>query len=353
MAFVKDRPLVRREDAAYFTGRDREVKATLEALNRGFDTLVIGDRGAGKTSFLHQLSRLIQEHRVHQTFFVTAPASGDGATLAEAIAEQVIGPVTRTVGRFDRMLTATTGDTEAHPTSRGRKLAAIDRLAANIERERFRGGDSEGPYFDDGADFVVLVDNAPAKAVESFFHSMRDSIARLPVQWIVAVDNTGSGPLLHTGPGSFFDVLVRLDPLDPPDARELLLQRLGATPPADVIEAVLATTSTNPRALVATAARLSVDGWDGETVRLKKHAEAMARVTALGRSAATLVAELQAQGPASASSEGLLAALGWSRPRASEVFGLLEQHGLVIAAQDKPDGSGRPRKVYALIEELR
>jgi predicted transcriptional regulator len=58
-----------------------------------------------------------------------------------------------------------------------------------------------------------------------------------------------------------------------------------------------------------------------------------------------LLAELEARGAASASDEELLRSLGWTRPRAVQVFSELEEAGLVASETEKGP-TGRPRKVY-------
>lgn len=67
-----------------------------------------------------------------------------------------------------------------------------------------------------------------------------------------------------------------------------------------------------------------------------------------------LVAELRARGgAASASDEGVLDSLGWSRPRMVQVLRQLERAGLVESSTRNGAGAGRPRKVYRLLAAIR
>jgi hypothetical protein len=61
-----------------------------------------------------------------------------------------------------------------------------------------------------------------------------------------------------------------------------------------------------------------------------------------------LVAELESLGRASASDDELLNRLGWTRGRASQVFGQLEEAGIVTSSPLRGERGGRPRKVYEL-----
>ena len=73
------------------------------------------------------------------------------------------------------------------------------------------------------------------------------------------------------------------------------------------------------------------------------------RVERLSEPERRLLAELEAGGGASPSDEGLLKKLGWSRSRASQVFGELEKKGFVRASS-QPGTHSRPRRFYELTD---
>ncbi|HSR22512.1 MAG TPA: hypothetical protein VLW53_03100, partial [Candidatus Eisenbacteria bacterium] len=100
----------------------------------------------------------------------------------------------------------------------------------------------------------------------------------------------------------------------------------------------------NPRRALDLARRLLTDPQAAEALRhdVLHRRETVER---LGAAAAMLLTELETSGPASASDPGLLARLGWTRARATQVLSRLEEAGLVEASA-VPDGPGRPRKVY-------
>jgi predicted ArsR family transcriptional regulator len=65
-----------------------------------------------------------------------------------------------------------------------------------------------------------------------------------------------------------------------------------------------------------------------------------------------LWAELEVLGGASASDDRLLSRMGWTRARAVQVLGELEDAGLVTASSVK-SGQGRPKKVYKVVSPTR
>ena len=71
----------------------------------------------------------------------------------------------------------------------------------------------------------------------------------------------------------------------------------------------------------------------------------------LGRPAGRLADELARNGPAGPSDPDLLRRLGWSRPRAYQVFEQLERAGHVEMSAERTGQPGRPRNTYQLREE--
>ena len=63
---------------------------------------------------------------------------------------------------------------------------------------------------------------------------------------------------------------------------------------------------------------------------------------------AGLLGWLTARGSASPSDPDLLEQLGVSRQRAAKLLAELADQGVVRATQERPEGSGRPRKRYTL-----
>ena len=78
---------------------------------------------------------------------------------------------------------------------------------------------------------------------------------------------------------------------------------------------------------------------------MRQDQELQDRLEDLSEPAKRLLAEVEANGAASPSDEGLLKKLGWTRSRASQVFRELEKQGLV-SALDRPGSGGRPRRLY-------
>jgi hypothetical protein len=132
--------------------------------------------------------------------------------------------------------------------------------------------------------------------------------------------------------------------LTPAQSEELLRRRLEGEQPSDALEWIVENADGNPRRLLSLAHDVIVEGSDPSELMTKQR-EREAKEEQLSEPARRLLAELEAGGPASPSDEGLLQRLGWSRARASQVFGELLEHGLVRAST-APSAGSRPRRLY-------
>jgi hypothetical protein len=143
---------------------------------------------------------------------------------------------------------------------------------------------------------------------------------------------------------AFFERAVELPALSESEAAELLDRR--QLWPAGWSAQLAHAVGGHPRRLLAAARDLldQPDELDAALVRLNQRDDA---ITALGRPATMVAAELASLGAASASDEALLTRLGWTRARASQVLAQLADAGLVRSTEQK-QGQGRPKRVFRL-----
>ena len=310
---INGRPLLdSRTDQSLYVRRAHDEDLVRSAIRRSLNTLVLGARGSGKTSFLRALAYVLRREGVPSAF-VEGGTSTDAGALVELISRRLAEVSGRTPGgglRTDEPL-----------------LEAVRALGSMGDPERRT---------------VVLMDGLPSGAdAHSLFGRLRDELWRLPFTWVVATDDDDRAALLTPPADAFFELVIELRPLAISQQQELLRKR-GI---ADVV--ALADQGTgNPRELLALARLVATDGSSPAELagtRLKRRAEARR----LGRPAEMVVAELEASGPLSASDERLLGRLGWTRERAVQVLKQLEAAGLVTTSLQK-GSSGRPRKLYGL-----
>jgi len=105
----------------------------------------------------------------------------------------------------------------------------------------------------------------------------------------------------------------------------------------------------NPRKLLQLASHVTAESPAAAARSSAALMERDRRIQSLGRAASMLAAELQNLGQASASDPQLLARLGWTRPRAAQVFKELSEAAL-LKSEELRGETGRPRKVYRLID---
>jgi len=333
---LSSRPLLdTRADRSYYVDRPAESAALDRALAAGLNTLVLGRRGSGKTSFLRYAAARLRERDPHDSpdsssarrvEVLDAGLAGDAEGLLTLVADRLLGG-------------AVNGDG-------GRLLPLVDRLRRELP----------GPA-------MVLLDNASAGAVHVLFGRLRDEMWSLPVVWVVTADEAAAAAYLEPPADAFFESRVVLGPLDEDSALQLLRCRLaGGRLDAQVSDDLLrrivrGVPERTPRHLVTALREVVGSGTLPTAAEVESATEQQRdlakRLSSLGRSASMLVAELQTRGgSASASDDGLLDALGWTRSRATQVFRQLETAELVTSSERRVNGAGRPRKVYELVGRL-
>lgn len=311
-----DNPL----DAALFVERE-EADRLEQNCRDGVNTLVLGERGMGKTSLLRHVLFELRESDFH--------AVGVDAAPAESAADLL------------RLVYARAGQIRLDPGVNREIAAGLGEVGEILDLLRRLGEAEAGDQRT-----AILIDLAPgAKAAQGLFGRFRDELWQLPFTWAVAAPPEMRRDLLTPPADAFFEDVIELKPLTAAQQDELVIRRLGdgeATP-----WRLPAGGEGNPRRLLEIV-RESLRTGEPPDRRLIALAERDREVKGLGRPASMLYAELENGGPASASDDDLLQRLGWSRQRAAQVLTQLEEAGLV-AAEYRPGPNGRPRKVFAVV----
>lgn len=312
---LSGRPLLDNSlDERLFVGRDRLLEHALRTLRQGVNVLLVGSRGAGKTSTLHRVAHLLRRRQA-LTVLIDG-RSADGAS-------DLLGLLAWRLG-VTELTQPTPGDT-------ARLLALLEAMERRLRSREKR-------------ELVVLLDElARPEDAHRLFGRLRDDLWRLPVTWAVAADETDLGSYLQPPADAFFAQVLTLEPLDAGSSMALLQGRAPELDPTTA-ELLAVQAAGNPRALIRLAQQVLVDRVSPAQVAgaRERQSDLLRR---LGEPARRLYDEVVASGAVSMSEPGLLRRLGWSRPRAQQVITTLLAAGLVEVAQE-PASRGRPRKLY-------
>lgn len=327
------RPLLDNDvDRAIFAGREEEFERLLTATERRLNTLLIGERGAGKTSMLRQLALELRRRHPDSPppVFVEGGLASDARTFLDLVRHRaglrpvVTGPsaVDVTRGTFTR------------------KPLIEDSLELPNLVARLHDAATDGQR-------VILVDDLQANPIgQTLFGRLRDELWQVPLTWVLAVTPSEAGAYLRPPADAFFDARIDLQPLSEDQRKRFLEARVGSRGKALASKL----DEGNPRRLLALA-REAVQGGRSTVDIARARDERLERLSRLSGPARTLLNELESLGAASASDEDLLRRLGWTRSRAVQVFGQLEREGLVSTSLIKGE-AGRPRKVYRPAERV-
>jgi hypothetical protein len=301
-------------DRTRFVDRDEDLGAIARALRLGFNVMVIGERGSGISSLFASLSWKLAD-------------SSMATPMVHYVAADRFdrpGPLLSHVARaLDERAGAAVEDPEA----------AVDQLARAIGYT--------GPV-------VVALDDLSGSLAHMTFGRMRDelwSIANL--QWVVGMSAAEEIIALTPPADQFFEAVRRLQPFTEEALVEMLVQRdAGSEISEEAVTDVARRANGSPRRALELARNLVLDGDESPTRPSHEVIDEIAR--SLGPSASRLAEELTRSGTSGPWDEALLRRLGWSRPRAYEVFRLLETNGYVDVELERTGRPGRPRRLIRL-----
>lgn len=326
---LSQRPLMATAaDAELFVDRAGELEKLSRSVRHGFNALVLGERGVGKTSLLRRFQRQLVEDDAKCRF-----VEASGPTTVPELIDTVYEAV------------------------HGRRRDPTDRVLASLAGRDGIVDDLQLLAPDDGDPLVILLDSIGSPAiVQHLFGRLRDEVWQLPLLWVVAGNRPDRSRYLEPPADSFFDAIIDIGELDEDDAAALLRRRAQRAGEDDAAARVVLSVAgklakqvmpRTPRNLLAAARDVLIDAEDDPSRWVTNLYALQARAADLGRAPAMLFTEVMDLGPVSASDKRLLDRLGWTRPRAAQVFKQLEEAGLVVVTEEAPDGPGRPRKLYA------
>lgn len=317
---LSPRPLLDTEpDGRLFAGRGRELDRIVAAARDGLDALVVGGRGAGKTSVLRRATMLLRDDGIDAAFVDGRGADGLEPLLSLVTAALALEPF------------VTVADPSPNAIPEVRALGLLGRVV----------GPDRQP--------VVLLDEVPdGPTGHALFGRFRDELWQLPVTWIVAVSADDRAALTTPPADAFFTRIVELGALSADDRRAIVERRAGPEAPPPAIDAVADASDGTPRHLLSLAREAAADGWrtDRVTAAATDRSTRLARLSAPAR---RLVAELEASGSLYASDPEVQARLGWSRVRIVQVLGELGAAGMV-RSQRAVGPAGRSRTLYSLVD---
>lgn len=316
-------------DRRYLVERP-EADLVVRHVEAGMNTLVLAERGMGKTTFLRHLEGRLEEEAGVSAVYLDGPRLGDAAMILLALRDKLAGPRTP-IG--DSLRTTAMPFTPIAAEVRSEEaLRLVRELAAGAEDRKA----------------CVLLDDPDPESAHRLFGRLRDELWQTGLVWVVAGDQARRQQYLTPPADAFFERVVELARLTDAQQDELIRKRLERGDDRGVIAVRLE--SGNPRALLA-ALREAASADDAQAL-LARRAERQTRAAdELGRLASMMLAEIDDGAAASASDPEWLGRFGVSRQRAQQVLAELEHEGLV-RAERLPGPSGRPRKVYRRLEAV-
>ena len=341
-------------DRRYLVERP-EADIVLGHVQAGMNTLVLAERGMGKTTLLRELEGRLQDEAGISTVYLDGHRLSDAAMILLAALDQLGEPRTPTdedtryhsilhalLAREQRQLTAIAGGppmaaTPFTPTlaeTRNEEaLRLIPELAAEAKMRKA----------------CVLLDDPDPDASHALFGRLRDELWQTGLVWVVAGDRARRQQYLTPPADAFFERIVELAPLTDAQQRDLIHRRMDRQDNRELLD--VRVESGHPRALL-TALRDAARSPDDVHALLGRRAERQTRAASkLGRLESMMLAEIEDGATASASDPDWTGRFGISRQRAQQALAALEREQLV-RAERLPGPSGRPRKVYRRLEAV-
>lgn len=330
-----------RRDRELFVDREDTIETVATIARNGGNVLLVGSRGSGKSSLLRMLAHVLAEQDDSHVAVVDGRIASSTLEFLTLVRDELnawqavpFGEVAGSVAAALSALGSAKISTRPAPGDTQTLLAQLRELGRNLPED--------GPR-------IVLVDEMPSpQSAHTLFGRLRDELWELPLVWVVTADERDAGIYRESPADAFWQRVVTIPGLAGDAATELLLRRLdGESVPPETVDSLVSTAEGNPRRLIMLAHEVVLQGADVRALT-ERDAKMQQEIAGLSEPARRLLAELEANGAASPSDQGLLRRLQWTRSRASQVFGELEKQGLV-AVFERPGGGGRPRRIYEVI----
>lgn len=321
------RPLTSSDaDAELFVDREAEtLRIERSVLRLGVNVLLVGPHGSGRTSLLRHLQRRSRVSGDEWAYVACDPWSEFEHVLAAIAA--ALGEETR-----NRPLYLDPADYRQQSLV-GR--IRVDRPPVVTEQDVVAmASSSPEPR-------VVVVDGLAPDLAFDLFGRFRDTLWQFPHRWVVAADTAHLGTVLRPPADAFFDTVVELAELDPPQVEELLKRRASQLPDArdannlKAAASILGAEDQQPMfpASAISMARQSLTAEKLDESLLALLAVSEGRADELGDSAGDVFRALRELGRIHAGDERLLNRLGLSRSRVVQLLKRLEEEGLVRSAR--------------------
>ncbi len=301
-----------------------ETDVVLGHVRAGMNTLVLADRGMGKTTFLRHLEWRLEDEADTSPVYVDGHRLSDARMILLAVRDRLEGPRTPLT---EQLQMATLPMTPSPVETRNEVLVLIRELARQQEGRRA----------------CVLLDDPDPDIAHRLFGRLRDELWQTGIVWVVAGDPARRQQYLTPPADAFFERIVELAPLTDAQQQDLIRRRMSRQDSMDLLS--VRAESGSPRTLL-TALRDAASSPDDVQVVLARRTERQQRAhERLGRLEEMMLAEIENGAAASASDPDWTGRFGISRQRAQQALAALEREQLVRADR-LPGPSGRPRKVY-------
>jgi hypothetical protein len=323
---LSGRPLLFPADRAYLVERP-EAEAVSRYVAQGMNTLLLAERGMGKTTLLRHVEAHLSSEAHAEVTYLDGRRLADAATILLAVRDALIG--------------------QRAPMSDSLRMAAMPFTPVPVEVRNEQALRVVRELVAASVRGCVLLDDPDAETVHRLFGRLRDELWQAEIVWVVAGEPMRRQQYLTPPADAFFERVLELAPLTYAQQEQLIRKRLSGADDARL--ASVRAENGSPRSLLA--ALRDVASADDAAALLGRRAKRQQRVAdELGRLASTMHAEIEDGAVASASDPEWLERFGVSRQRAQQVLSALEQKGLV-RAERLPGPNGRPRKVYSRLEE--
>ena len=340
MLQISQRPLSGSElDQELFVGRVAELARLRQAMDMGFNVLLLGERGIGVTSLVHHCSALIHDEEPPPPFrchIVDGGAARDIRELVTAIRQVLESGKSL----LEHSIAQGLYSTRLYQGTYSNPITELREQAYATRDQNF------------GFDPTIIIDNMnDTKLAHDLFGRQRDDLWEIPFKWVICGRLSRRTEYLTPPADAFFDTELILEPLDDSVAKSLLEARINSTNSTDVENAekirshlyqIIRQGNGNPRQLLNEARSITLQ----EQSNKGADEHIFTYAATLTDTEESVLQYLQSRGPTSASDLEFQDYIDVTRERLTQVLRQLENNGLVFSFFDK-SGAGRPRKYYS------